>query len=150
MSTPLSINHVLVIDEIPLISVGLQEVFRNIRPSIRVDYSESAYSVLSAQKYADQLYNLVILGAGQDRTPQSLQHLVVDLRYRFPLCRIFIYTDQYLPELIDKMQDGLIHAFVHKHETADEILNAYTRLEHGETYVSSMFQTLYNTYRLHR
>ena len=52
--------RILVIDEIPLISVGLQEVFRSIHPDIRVEYTDSVFRALSSREYENNRFHLVI------------------------------------------------------------------------------------------
>jgi DNA-binding NarL/FixJ family response regulator len=141
--------HILVIDEIPLISVGLQEVFRSIHPSIRVEYTDSVFRALSSREYENKSIHLVILGSDEEKSSDNLLIHATGLKKRFAESRIMVYTDQYDPELIAKTAEGTIDACIHKHEPAEEIRKAYDRLLAGETYISSIFDTLYYSYRFH-
>ena len=141
--------HVLVIDEIPLISVGLQEVFRSIHPAIRVEYTDNVFKALSSREYESKNFHLVILGSDEEKSSDSLLLHATELKQRFAESRIMVYTDQYDPELIAKTAEGIIHACIHKHEPAEEIRKAYDHLSAGETYISSIFDTLYYSYRFH-
>lgn len=143
------VTNVLVIDEIPLIAVGMQQVFRTIHPNIIVEYSDNVFRALSAREYANRDFQLIILGSDHEESSGSLLELATELKQRFPGSRIMIYTDRYDPALIAKTTQGVIHTcIVHKHEPVEEIVKAYTHLTAGETYVSSIFDTLYYTYRL--
>jgi DNA-binding NarL/FixJ family response regulator len=142
--------HILVIDEIPLISVGLQEVFRSIHPSIHVEYTDSVFRALSSREYENKTVDLVILGSDEEKSSDSLLIHATGLKQRFAGSRIMVYTDQYDPELIAKTAEGAIDACIHKHEPAEEIKKAYDRLLAGESYISSIFDTLYYSYRFHR
>ena len=139
--------HILVIDEIPLISVGLQEVFRSIHSSIRVEYTDSVFRALSSREYENRTVHLVILGSDEEKSSDSLLIHAIGLKKRFAGSRIMVYTDQYDPELLAKTAEGTIDACIHKHEPAEEIKKAYDRLLAGETYISSIFDTLYYSYR---
>ena len=143
------LTRILVIDEIPLISVGLQEVFRTIHPAIRVEYTDSVFRVLSSRDYESKSFHLVILGSDEERSSGSLLLQATELKQRFAGSRIIVYTDQYNPELIAKTAEGIIDACIHKHEPAEEIKKAYEHLSKGETYISSIFDTLYYSYRFH-
>ena len=146
MQAPWLIN-ILVIDEIPLISVGLQEVFRTIHSAIRVEYTDNVFSALSSREYENKSVHLVILGSDEEKSSGSLLFHAAELKQRFAGSRIMVYTDQYDPELIAKTAEGIIDACIHKHEPAEEIRKAYNRLATGETYISSIFDTLYYSYR---
>ena len=149
MQTP-SLDSILVIDEIPLISVGLQAVFRSIHPTIRVEYTDNVFRALSSREYENRSYHLVILGSDAECSSDSLLLHATELKERFAGSRVMVYTDQYDPELIAKTIEASIDACVHKHEPSEEIRKAYTRLSAGETYISSIFETLYYSYRLNR
>lgn len=146
MQAPCLIS-ILVIDEIPLISVGLQEVFRSIHPTIRVEYTDNIFKALSSREYENRGFHLVILGSDEERSCDSLLLHATELKQRFAGSRVMVYTDQYDPALIAKTAAGIIDACIHKHESAEEIRKAYTRLSAGETYISSIFDTLYYSYR---
>ncbi len=148
MQTPYIIS-ILVIDEIPLISVGLQEVFRSIHPAIRVEYTDSVFRALSSREYENKSFNLVILGSDEENSSGNLLLHATGLKQRFAGSRVMVYTDQYDPDLIAKTAEGIIDACIHKHEPAEEIKKAYNHLSAGETYISSIFDTLYYSYRFH-
>ena len=139
---------VFVIDEIPLISIGLQEVFRTIDPTIQVEYTDNVFRALSAREYEDKSFSLIILGSDEERSCDSLLFHATELKRRFAGIRVMVYTDQYDPELIARTTDGLIDACIHKHEPAEEIRIAYAHLAAGGSYISSIFDTLYYSYRL--
>lgn len=147
IQAPYLIN-ILVVDEIPLISVGLQEVFRSIHPAIRVEYTDSVFRALSSREYENRGFHLVILGSDEERSSNDLLLHATGLKQRFTGSRVVVYTDQYAPELIAKTAEGIIDACIHKHESAEEIRKAYTHLSAGETYISSIFDTLYYSYGL--
>ncbi len=137
---------ILVIDEIPLISVGLQEVFRSIHPAIGVEYTDSVFRALSSREYENKNFHLVILGSDEEKSCDNLLLHATELKQRFAGSRIMVYTDQYDPALITKTAEGIIDACIHKHEPAEEIKKAYNHLSAGETYISSIFDTLYYSY----
>jgi hypothetical protein len=164
-------EYILVIDESPLIAVGMQEVLRSINPAARIEYTSSVFTALSAKEFDDRAFVLIILGAGLSDSSEHLLRSATELKQRFIDCRILVYTDQYDPILIRKIMDGdnkeekfdkegkinkegkldkegKIDACVHKFEPLDEIRNAFLRLPAGEVYVSPILHTLYYTYRL--
>jgi hypothetical protein len=150
-------DPILVIDEMPLIAVGLREIFRSVNPETRVEYTSSVFTALSAKEYDDRSFGLVILGAGPSESPEDLSRSASELKQRFDGCRVLVYTDQYDPTLIRKIKDenenknnreGIIDACVHKFEPIEEIRNAYLHILAGETYVSAILHTLYYAYRL--
>lgn len=147
-------DHILVIDEMPLIAVGLREIFRSINPEAGVEYTSSVFTALSAKEYDDRSFGLVILGPAPSESPEIVQS-ASELKQRFDGCRVLVYTDQYDPILIRKIKDDdknnrdrIIDACVHKFEPIEEIRNAYLHLSAGETYVSPILHTLYYAYRL--
>jgi DNA-binding NarL/FixJ family response regulator len=147
MLTP-SLIRILVIDEIPLISIGLQEVLRSIHPAIRVEHLDSAFTALSSPDYKSGDFHLVILGSDEERSSTSLLLQAIELKERFSSSLIMVYTDQYNPELIAQTVKGTVDACVHKHESPEEIRKAYIRLSAGEIYLSAIFDTLYHDFRL--
>ena len=138
MSIP-SPAHILVIDEIPLISVGLQEVFRTIHPNIRLEYTESPFTALSSPAFEGKPWYLIVLGSPEHSTPDSLLLPAAGLKEKFAGCYIMIYTDTFDPILIEKVRSGAIDACVHKHEGADEIVKAWRNLSAGKVYLSPKF-----------
>jgi DNA-binding NarL/FixJ family response regulator len=145
MQVPYLIS-ILVIDEIPLIPVGLQEVFRTIHPAIRVEYTDSVFKALSSREYENKSFHLVILGSDEEKSSESLLLHATELRKRFGQPLIMIYSSAYDPVIIEKMSTTGIDAYVHKYESIQEILRAYEQLSKGEPYVSSIFHTLYYQY----
>jgi len=141
-------ENVLVIDEMPLLSVGLQQIFRSINPSVCVEYTSSVYTALSSNAYKEKDFDLIVLGSGEDGFSSDRALPVSELKKRFAGARIMIYTDRYDAHLIGKMSEWGIDACVHKHEPFGEIVNACLRLSAGEIYVSGIFHTLYHTYHL--
>jgi DNA-binding NarL/FixJ family response regulator len=141
---------ILVIDEIPLISAGLREVFRSVDPSIRIEQTDSVYTALSSKTYEKKTFDLIILGWAWDSVPGSLLREAAWLKEKFPGSRIIVYTDRYDHLLIDQARTASIDACVHKFEAAEEILAAYAALTAGTTWLSPIFDTLYNSYRLQR
>ncbi|MBS1663304.1 MAG: response regulator transcription factor [Bacteroidetes bacterium] len=144
------IIRILVIDEIPLLSVGLYEVFRSIHSGIQLDYSDNIFRALSSRQYEDRDFDLVILGSDGEHSSSTLLPHAASLKQRFPGSRVMIYTDLYDPEVITQTTMGTVDACVHKHEPAEEIRKAYVILSSGKTYVSAIFDTLYYSYRLDR
>lgn len=140
------LDRILVIDDLPLIPLAFQEVFRSVNPAAQVEYSENIFTALSAKVYANTIFDLVITGSFQDRYSTNLQQAVTELRKRFGQPLIMIYSSTYDPQIIEKMPIAGIDAYVHKYEPIGEIRKAYQQLSNGETYVSSMFHTLYYDY----
>jgi DNA-binding NarL/FixJ family response regulator len=143
-ATPL--DRILVIDDLPLIPLAFQEVFRSINPSAIVEYSENIFTALSAKAWANTAFDLVITGSLQDNYSANLQQAVTELRKRFGEPLIMIYSSAYDPIIIEKMAITGIDAYVHKYESIDEIRRAYQQLSNGEPYISSIFHTLYFEY----
>jgi DNA-binding NarL/FixJ family response regulator len=139
---------VLVIDEIPLIAVGLQAVLRTMYPLIQVEHLDSVFTALSSKAFEGRLFEVVILGSGEESSSADLLSAVSALKERFPASRIMVYTDQYDPAVIAKIQERTPDACVHKFEPAEEIRRAYFQLIAGGTYLSPIFDTLYHSYRL--
>src|SRR5579872_3654629 len=65
-------DPVLVLDDMPLIATGLQQVLRTLHPSITVEYAESVFRVLSAPAYRDRSFSVIVLGSAQDSSPGGL------------------------------------------------------------------------------
>jgi DNA-binding NarL/FixJ family response regulator len=140
------LNKILVIDDLPLIPLAFQEVFRSINESAVVEYSENIFSALSAKVYGNTFFDLVITGSLQDNFSESLQQAVTELKKKFRNPRVMIYSSSYDPVIIEKMVVTGIDAYVHKYESLDEIKKAYTQLRIGEPFVSGIFHTLYYEY----
>jgi len=140
------LDRILVIDDLPLIPLAFQEVFRTVNPNTRVEYSENIFTALSAKVWANTNFDLVITGSLQDNFSANLQQAVTELRKRFGQPLIMIYSSSYDPIIIEKMATTGIDAYVHKYESIQEIRRAYEQLSKGEAYVSSIFHTLYYEY----
>lgn len=59
-----------------------------------------------------------------------------------------IYSSSYDPQIIEKMPEAGIDAYVHKFEPIEEIRKAYQHLSRGEPFVSAIFHALYYDYGL--
>lgn len=147
---PAQITRILVIDEIPLLSVGLNEVFRSMNPDIQLEYTDSIFRALSSREYKNREFHLIVLGSDDERASGNLLVHATGLKERFPGCRVMIFTDEYSPDLIAQTTGELVDACIHKHEPIEEIRNTYTQLSQGKCYVSAIFETLYHSYRLDR
>lgn len=141
-------HHILVIDEVPLIAIGMQEIFRWLNPSVTVEYSPGIFSALSAKVYEKRSFDLIVLGLQASCYPEDIPQSVADLRTRFGNTRIMLFTDRYDAHLIEKIKEWGIDACVHKYETPEEVRNAWWRLCSGEAYVSTILHTLYYEYHL--
>ncbi|HEY6899231.1 MAG TPA: hypothetical protein VI233_01250 [Puia sp.] len=144
------LTRILVIDEIPLISVGLQEIFRLTQPDIQLGYTDNIFRALSSREYGDRSFDLIILGSDREHPSDSLLTHAASLKQRFSGSRVMIFTDQYDPEIIAQTTGHTVDACVHKHESPEEIRKAYATLSAGKSYVSPIFETLYYSYRLDR
>jgi DNA-binding NarL/FixJ family response regulator len=144
VTTPISgsLNRILVIDDLPLIPVAFQEVFRKTNPSAHVSYSENIYAALSAKAWDNTVFDLVIIGTLHESYTTSLQLAVSDLRNRFGQPLIMIYSSVYDPAIVQNMTNAGIDAYVHKYEPVHEIRRVYEQLSKGEPCVSAIFLTL--------
>jgi len=143
-ATPL--DRILVIDDLPLIPLAFQEVFRSVNTATRVEYSENIFTALSAKAWANTTFDLIITGSLQDNFSSNLEQAVTELRKRFGQPLIMIYSSAYDPIIIEKMATTGIDAYVHKYESIEEIRHAYKQLSAGEAYISTIFHTLYYEY----
>jgi DNA-binding NarL/FixJ family response regulator len=140
------LDRILVIDDLPLIPLAFQDVFRSVNPAATVDYSENIFTALSAKAYANTSFDLVITGSLQEKYSTSLQQAVTELKKHFGQPLIMIYSGAYDPQIIEKMSAAGIDAYVHKYEPIEEIRKAYLQLSRGEAVVSDIFYTLYYEY----
>ncbi|HWB92254.1 MAG TPA: hypothetical protein VG605_10390 [Puia sp.] len=138
---------VLIVDEMPMIAAGFHEILKSLHPAVQVEHVGNVFTALSARDYENKRYDLIVLGSGEDPSPGSLLLSSAELKQRFPGARILVYTDKYDPILMDKIGEGLIDACVHKYEDLPEVHNALLRLQHGESFLSPMLQTLYTLYQ---
>jgi DNA-binding NarL/FixJ family response regulator len=139
-------DRVLVIDDLPLIPLAFQEVFRSLNPAATVDYSENIFTALSAKAYANMSFDLVITDSLQDNFSKNMHQTVSELKKRFGQPLIMIYSSSYDPLIIEQMGVVGIDAYVHKYESIDEIRKAYDELSKGGTYISGIFHTMYYQY----
>lgn len=140
------LNRILVIDDLPLIPLAFREVFRSVNPSVSVEYCGNLYTALSTQTYAATAFDLVIFGPVQERWSDTFGQGIWELKDRFGLPAIMLYSSAYEPAIIDKMQTAGIDAYVHRNESVEEILEAYNRLSAGTPFISGIFRTLYYDY----
>lgn len=140
------LDRILVIDDLPLIPLAFQEVLRSVNPSASVEYCENSYTALSAKTYDGAAFDLVILGTVHERWSTSLEQMIWELKDRFRVPRIMLYSAVYDPAIIRKMQAAAIDAYVHRHESVVEIREAYRQLSAGTPFVSGIFRTLYYDY----
>lgn len=140
------LDRILVIDDLPLIPLAFQDVFRSVNAAAMVEYSENIFTALSAKAYANTIFDLVITGSLQENYSINLQQAVTELKKRFGQPLVMIYSGNYDPQIIEKMATTGIDAYVHKFEPIEEIRKAYQQLSRGETVVSDIFHTLYYEY----
>lgn len=145
-SAPL--NNILVIDEVPAIAVGLQEIFRFFHNPIGLEYTDNLFTALSSKSYEGKKFDLLIIGEQTDRPSANLPQSIAELKSRFGPCRIMLYTPNYDHALIEKMEEAGIDAYVHKYEPIEEIRQAWSHLLAGEGYISAIFHTLFYEYSL--
>ena len=131
--------HILIVDEVPLISVGLQQVFQSVHPDIRVEYTGSVFTALSSTAIEKIPWYLIVLGSSEDTQPGSLLLPAAELKEKFPSTLIMIYSDRFDPAFIVSLDAGRINACVHKHEGVDGIVTAWRRLTSGKSYLSPKF-----------
>jgi DNA-binding NarL/FixJ family response regulator len=141
-------DRILVIDDLPLIPLAFQEVFRFLNPAANVDYSENIFTALSTKAYANIGFDLIITDSLQDNFSKNMQQAVSELKKRFGQPLIMIYSSSYDPLIIEQMGSAGIDAYVHKYESIDEIRKAYAELSKGEVYISGIFRTMYYEYGL--
>lgn len=140
------LNKVLVIDEMPVIGLGLQEAFRAINPEVTVESAENLFTVLSSPAYHDHRFDLVIAAPPNDGLATDILQPVTDLREKFPDTRILLFAESYDPSIIEKMKPAGVDAYVHKYEPVEELRTAYRKLAGGESYISGIFHTVYFKY----
>jgi DNA-binding NarL/FixJ family response regulator len=143
-------DPILVIDETPLIAAGVQEVLRSVQPEIQVAFACNIFTVLSSKLYVGKTFGLIVLGTVEGHSPGNTLRDIEGLKAQFPGARIMLYTDQYEPGLIDKVVEGMYDAYVHKHESVDEVRNGLIRIFSGAAYLSPMLDTLYHSWRFGR
>lgn len=140
------LDRILVIDDLPLIPLAFQDVFRSVNAAAMVEYSENIFTALSAKAYANTIFDLVVTGSLQEKYSTNLHQAVTELKKRFGHPLVMIYSGNYDPLIIEKMAATGIDAYVHKFEPIEEIRKAYQQLTRGEAVVSDIFHTLYYEY----
>lgn len=143
---PTSLDRILVIDDLPLIPLAFQEVFRSVNSAATVQFSENIFTALSAKTYANTTFDMVITGSFQEGYSDNLQQAVTELKKRFGRPLVMVYSSFYDPVIIEKMTSTGIDAYVHKYESIEEIKKAYEHLAKGTSYISEIFHTLYYEY----
>ena len=137
-----SLDRILVIDDLPLIPIAFQEVFRKTNPSVHVDYSDSIFNALSAKVWDNTVFDLVIIGSQEQDYSNDLQRTVSGLHKRFGKPLIMLYSSSYDPAIAEKMTETGIDAYVHKYEPVHEIRRIYEQLSGGGSCISGIFLTL--------
>jgi len=147
---PVNPDKILVIDEMPIVSLAMQEIFRMVNIAAVVEYTDNIFTALSSATYQSSGFDLIIIGSQQDVFPDNLHELIEELKGRFRKARIMLFAAIYDPAIIEKMEVSGIDAYVHKYEPLEEIRKTYMRLSAGESYISAIFRTLYSEYGLDR
>lgn len=140
------LNNILVIDEFPLIAIGLQEVFRHLDPSVSVVHTENIFTALSSPALKEKQFGLIVVDPKTEISRDNLRQSIYELKERFNKTKLMIYSKIYDHELIEKMDTSGIDAYVHKYEDIKELRNAFSRLSQGERYISGILYTLYYEY----
>src|ERR1700744_245096 len=107
-----SLDRILVIDDLPIIPLAFQDIFRSINPAAIVEYSENVFTALSAKAFANMRFDLIITGSLSDTWKDHLQQGVTELRRRFGQPLIMLYSGSYDPVIIEKMAATGIDAYV--------------------------------------
>src|ERR1700749_4695923 len=141
-----SLDRILVIDDLPIIPLAFQDIFRSINPAAIVEYSENVFTALSAKALANVRFDLIITGSLSDSWSDHFHQAITELKRRFGNPLIMVYSGSYDPVIIEKMTDTGIDAYVHKYESIEEIRKAYTTLSDGQPFISGIFHTLYFDY----
>jgi len=141
-------NSILVIDEVPVIAIGLQVIFHTLHPPAKLEYTDNLFKALSSKTYDGRKFDLLIIGEQTDHSSADLSQSIAEWQSRFGPGKVMLYTPNYDPVLIEKMKEIGIDAYVHKYEPAAEIIKTWSLLSAGESYVSAIFHTLYHDYNL--
>ncbi|HMH23325.1 MAG TPA: hypothetical protein VK563_16180 [Puia sp.] len=139
-------DKILVIDEMPIVSLAMQEIFRTVNTAAVVEYTDNIFTALASKVYENSGFDLIIIGSQEDVFPENLPELVEELKGRFRKARIMLFAASYNPAIIAEMDRSGIDAYVHKYEPLAEIRKTYLRLSAGESYISEIFRTLYSEY----
>ena len=141
-------NSILVIDEVPVIAIGLQVIFHSLHPPAELEYTDNLFKALSSKTYENKKFDLLIIGEQTDLPSPDLSQSIAEWKSRFGPGRVMLYTPNYSRVVIEKMQELGIDAYVHKYEPTAEIINTWAHLLAGESYISAIFHTLYYDYNL--
>lgn len=143
-----SLDDILFIDKIPLLAYAFQELVRRVNYTARVRYEESYFSVLSRHYEKGFDYELIVIGSDLDDSTVHLQVPIYELRNKFPMARIMVYSCVYDPVVIEMVENSTIDACLHTFEKVEEVRSAYEHLLRGEPFISPMLRTLYYEYKL--
>jgi DNA-binding NarL/FixJ family response regulator len=146
----ISLNRVLVIDDVPVIAFGLLETFSLLNRSVTVAYEANVFSALSSPLRTAEVFDLLVVGVLPEDASPALWNALAELKSRFGHPRLMLYASHYNHTVIEKMEQWGVDAYVHRYESMDEIQKAYTRISLNERYISELFYTLYNDYCLTR
>src|SRR3981081_2450160 len=103
-SNPL--NNILVIDVVPTIALGLQEVLRPLNNSATIAHVENIFAALSSKQYEGIKFELIIIGDQAESPLENLPRVVAECKNRFGNSRIMIYTPNYDHALIERMTES--------------------------------------------
>jgi DNA-binding NarL/FixJ family response regulator len=148
MTNTKPLNRILVIDEVPVIAFGLQQVFLSLNTSITAEHSDNILQPLSAVAYKNKAFDLVVLGMLPDGSSENVQEVLTDLKKQFGNPKVMLYVTEYDHMIIEKIEEWGLDGYVHKYESIEELQRAYTCLAADERYISEMFHTLFNDYHL--
>jgi hypothetical protein len=143
-----AVDNILFIDKIPLMAFAFQELVRRVNTAAHVQYEESYFSVLSRPFEREFGRGLIVIGGDLDDSTVHLQVPIYELRSKFPVARMMVYSAVYDPAVIEMVENGTIDACLHTYEPVEEVRSAYEHLLRGESFISSMLRTLYYEYKL--
>jgi DNA-binding NarL/FixJ family response regulator len=143
-----SIGNILFIDKVPLLAYAFQELARGVDTAAHVRYEESYFAVLSRPVAKEFGYGLIVIGGDLDDSSVHLRVPIYELRNKFPVTRMMVYSAVYDPAVIEMVENGAIDACVHTFEPVEEVRSAYEHLHRGESFISPMLRTLYYEYQL--
>jgi len=58
------LDRILVIDDLPLIPLAFQEIFRSLNPAARVEYSANIFTALSAKAFVSEMLHTLYYDNG--------------------------------------------------------------------------------------
>lgn len=148
MNAPVVLDRILVIDEAPVMAMGLHAVLSRDNASLVMEYRDNLLSALAPGRLENTRFDLVILGALPDETPEMLLELLADIKRKFDSPPIMIYDMNYHPHLPEQMASLGIDAYVHKFESTEVIWQAVNNMAAKKSYLSPLINTLYHDYKL--